>query len=122
MGHTEQVNSVCWSRDGQRVLSGSYDGTAREWDVENGETTLGPIGIGYQLVWAAVYSPGMSRFATAGYGWSSLPDAECPIKIWDAKTGVLVTTLNGHTMFCLAWTMEGKTLIFRRSGCAEFGW
>jgi WD40 repeat protein len=111
MGHTQEVKSVCWSRDGQRVLSGSYDGTVREWDVENGETTLGPIEIGYRLVWAAVYSPDVTRFATAGYGSSSLSDSECPIKIWDAKTGELVTTLNGRTMFCLAWTMDGKTLI-----------
>ncbi|KAG2028919.1 quinon protein alcohol dehydrogenase-like superfamily [Suillus americanus] len=113
MGHKGQVKSVCWSEDGRRVLIGSYDGTAREWDVENGETTLGPIEIGHQLVWAAVYSPDMSMFATAG---DDVNDSEQPIKIWDAKTGELVaTSLNGHTMFCLAWTADGKTLISGRS-------
>ncbi|KIK35434.1 hypothetical protein CY34DRAFT_812149 [Suillus luteus UH-Slu-Lm8-n1] len=113
MGHTEEVKSVCWSQNGQRVLSGSYDGTAREWDVENGETTLGPIDIGYQFVCAAVYSPDKTMFATAGSGrcMPGVSDLECPIKIWDVKTGELVAALNGHTMFCLAWTMDGKTLI-----------
>ncbi|KIK34394.1 hypothetical protein CY34DRAFT_812948 [Suillus luteus UH-Slu-Lm8-n1] len=112
VGHTEGIGSVCWSRNGQRVLSGSYDGTAREWDVEKGETALGPIETGYQLVWAAIYSPDMTMIATAG-GDLPLPgfSSEYPIKIWDAKTGELVTTLNGHTMFCLAWTMDRKTLI-----------
>jgi WD40 repeat protein len=120
MGHTREVKSVCWSRDGQRVLSGSYDGTVREWDVAKGETTLGPIEIGYQFVWTAVYSPDMTMFATAG---SDLPligvSSEYPTKIWDAKTGELVATLNGRTMFqvCLAWTMDGKTLI---SGSCKF--
>jgi WD40 repeat protein len=84
----------------------------RERDVENGETTLGPIETAH--TWAAVYSPDTTMFATASDASSStVPglDPEYPIKIWDAKTGVLVTTLNEHTMFCLAWTMDGKTLI-----------
>ncbi|KIK40862.1 hypothetical protein CY34DRAFT_806792 [Suillus luteus UH-Slu-Lm8-n1] len=111
MGHTGEVKSVCWSRDGQRVLSGSYDGTVREWDVEKGETTLGPIEIGYQLVWAAVYSPDKAMFATAGDDRRPLDSAEYPIKIWDSKTGELVTTLNNLTTSCLAWSTDGKTLI-----------
>ncbi|KAG2046401.1 WD40 repeat-like protein [Suillus hirtellus] len=112
MGHTKAVWSVCWSRDGQRMVSGSYDGTARQWDVENGETILGPIETGHEHVEAVVYSPDISMFATGG-GTFSVSDTEHPVKIWDAKTSELVATLNGHTdwVFCLAWTPDGKTLI-----------
>ncbi|KAG2738573.1 WD40 repeat-like protein, partial [Suillus brevipes Sb2] len=51
----------------------------------------------------------MAMFATAGYDKPS----EYSIKIWDAKTRELVATLKGHTnsVWCLAWSQDGKTLI-----------
>ncbi|KAG1755954.1 quinon protein alcohol dehydrogenase-like superfamily [Suillus lakei] len=111
-GHTKEVWSVCWSRDGRRVLSGSLDGTARQWDAEkHGDSILAPIKTGHGEVRVAVYSPDTTLIATAGLGESSAAK-ECPVKIWDAKTGELVATLKGHTDWvgCLAWTADGKTL------------
>ncbi|KAG2053337.1 WD40 repeat-like protein [Suillus hirtellus] len=104
MGHTKPVVSVCWSGDGQRVLSGSYDGTARQWNVGSGEANPTPIKTGYKSVFAVVYSPDMTMFATGGY--------EQFIKIWNAKTGKLVATLEAaDSVWGLAWTRDGKTLI-----------
>jgi WD40 repeat protein len=119
-GHTREAMSVCW-RDGRSVLSGSADGTARQWDVQSGETVPKPIEIvlasiktGHQEVFAVVYSPDTTLIATAGLGgpYTGKP-LESAVKIWDAKTGELVTTLKGHTntVTCLAWTKDGKTLI-----------
>ncbi|KAG2031784.1 WD40-repeat-containing domain protein [Suillus americanus] len=115
-GHTNYVISVCWSRDGRNVLSGSSDGTARQWDVESGETTLflEQIVTGHNHVYAAVYSPDTTLIATGGYdGPQTGETVESSIKVWDAKTGEVVTTLKGHTdaLRCLAWTKDGKTLI-----------
>ena len=56
--HRSHVNSVCWSQDGGRVVSGSDDGTARVWDVESGKTVL-TIETGLSKVEAVIYSPDM---------------------------------------------------------------
>jgi WD40 repeat protein len=116
-GHTRVVGSVCWSRDGRRVLSGSSDGTTRQWDVENGETVLELMETGHAQVWAVDYLPDMTLIATGGLDGPSTSTIdgkkEYSIKIWDAKTGMLVATLKGHIhpVCCLVWTADGKTLI-----------
>ncbi|KAG2038666.1 WD40-repeat-containing domain protein [Suillus americanus] len=106
-GHTERVLSVCWSVDGNRVGSGSWDGTARVWNVKNGETIL-EIKTGHKHVWTMIYSPdspNQTKIATGGY-------KEFGVKIWDAKTGELITTLkHNRIVFSLAWTSDGKKLI-----------
>ncbi|KAG2065550.1 hypothetical protein BDR04DRAFT_1032451 [Suillus decipiens] len=37
-GHTVVVGALCWSGDGNEMRSGSWDGTARVWDVKSGKT------------------------------------------------------------------------------------
>jgi WD40 repeat protein len=85
-GHTESMGSVCWSTDGDRVMSAFWDGIARVWDVKSSETVLGPMKIKHWHMWAAMYSPDSTKFATAGYN-------ETGVKVMDAKTEKLCTTL-----------------------------
>jgi len=105
-GHTSYVTSVCWNRERQ-VVSGCHNGTARVWDVETGKTILGPIETGLTLV-RVVHSPDETMIATGGYS-----EEKEFIKIWDTKTGKLITNLIGHTwaIHCLAWTTDGRILI-----------
>ena len=35
-GHSEAVSSVCFSTDGSRIVSGSYDETVRIWNAVTG--------------------------------------------------------------------------------------
>ena len=114
MGHSEEAQAVCWSRDGKRVLSCSGDETTRIWNVESGDSeTLGPIATPlnaqFNSCHATVYSPDQTMIATAGRD----------IKIWDAKTFELLTTLALAQGVCsLVWAADGKTLI---SGSHEGG-
>ncbi|KAG1855208.1 WD40-repeat-containing domain protein [Suillus subalutaceus] len=59
-GHTNVVFTLCWSADGERVASGS-------WDVDSGKTIL-TIKTGHKWVWAVIYSPDSSKLATGGDG------------------------------------------------------
>lgn len=109
-----QNRSVCWSQNGRRVLSGSIDGTARQWDVKKGDTILQLIETGHPYVWAVIYSPDMNMIVTGGFNgpWSTGP-IESSIEIRNTNTGKLVGTLKGDVgeVHCLAWTNDGKTLI-----------
>ncbi|KAG0693093.1 WD40-repeat-containing domain protein [Suillus ampliporus] len=97
--------SVCWSPNGELVLSGSFDGTARAWDVKSGETVLGPIETGHEHVEVVIYSPDSTKFATGGYN-------ENGAKIWNAKTGELLATLkHSNKVLSLTWTSDGNKLI-----------
>jgi len=99
-GHTDTVWSLCWSVDGERLVSGSSDGTIRVWDVESGDTVLGPIKTGHEDVYAVIYSPDTTKIATGGY-------EEHAVKIWDAKTRNLLSTIkHNYAVFSLAWTSE----------------
>jgi WD40 repeat protein len=110
-GHTKGVTrtSVCWSAGGDRVVSGSWDGTARVWNVKSGETIL-EIKTGHESVYTVKYSPDNTQIATGGFN-------EHAAKIWDAKTGELITTLeHNRIVFTLAWTSDGKKLITASHG------
>ena len=104
-GHTAAARSLCWSVDGERVVSGSSDGTIRVWDVESGDTVLGPIKTRHEDVYAVIYSPDTTKIATGG-------GDENALKIWDAKTGDLLSTIKHHyQVSSLAWTSDQKKLI-----------
>jgi len=87
------------------MVSGSEDGKIRVWDVESGDTVLGPIMTGHWCVIAVIYSPDTTKIATGGSPWDAL-------KIWDAKTGNLLSTIKHDPPVCsLAWTSDQKKLI-----------
>jgi WD40 repeat protein len=96
---------LCWSIDGERVVSGSNDRTIRVWDVESGDTVLGPIKTCHLDVLAVIYSPDTTKIAVGGL-------CETALTIWDAKTGNLLSTIeHDYPVFSLAWASDQKKLI-----------
>jgi WD40 repeat protein len=99
-GDTDIVQSVGWSPDGCRVVSGSCGGAVRVLDVKSGETIFGSIETGQgNIVWAVSYSPDGKKIITGADG----------LQVWDANTGKLLKTL-GITVACLAWASGGRLL------------
>ena len=56
-GHEAAVNSVSFSPDGGRVVSGSNDRTVRVWDADTGEGIGNPLIGHWDFVVDAVFTP-----------------------------------------------------------------
>ncbi|KAG1840602.1 WD40-repeat-containing domain protein [Suillus subalutaceus] len=120
------VRTMVLSPNGKTVASGCDDGKVRLWDIETRKVIAkwtGHTDVVDALRWskderqncpdnrnratwvkAVIYSPDATKIATGG--WDD--DA---VKIWNAKTGELLKTLEHNAVWSLAWTSDGKKLI-----------
>ncbi|MCM1973714.1 trypsin-like peptidase domain-containing protein [Streptomyces sp. G1] len=102
-GHDQTVDAVAFSPDGKTLATGSFDGTARLWDVASGKTRHTLKGHTDQ-VWTTAFSPDGSLVATGG--------RDAQVQLWKADTGELFSTLTGHEsgVTSVAFSPDGKTL------------
>ncbi|KAG1854362.1 WD40-repeat-containing domain protein [Suillus tomentosus] len=103
-GHTDKVRSICWSPDGERVASGSNDGTVRVWYGQSGKPVLGlnpMMNSEYKDVYTVAYSPDGTRIAVGG-------EEKNALNIWDAKTGELLSTVDGPDIFAGVQMVSGS--------------
>ncbi|MDE0086394.1 MAG: hypothetical protein OXU23_11810, partial [Candidatus Poribacteria bacterium] len=92
--HSETVNSIAFSPDGQRLVSASDDYTFKLWDVQGKRhlSTLSHITNNDQSqIKAIAFSPDGQKIVTAGWH----------VKIWDIYTLREITTLR-HSAWVLA--------------------
>ena len=87
-GHINGVDSVAFSPDGTRIVTGSEDKTAKVWDAKTGSETLTLKGHTREVT-SVAFSPDGTRIVTGSWDQTA--------KVWDAKTGAEVLTLKGHT-------------------------
>ena len=122
-GHTKQVNCVVFSPDGKRIANASGDGTVKVWDVETGKellslqggswlfdvdfspdgTRVAAAGQNFQAtIWDAQTGEQVLSIPNAGWRLTFSPDGEqlatkgrtnAEIKIWNAKTGALISRI-----------------------------
>lgn len=87
--HRYGVNTLSWSRDGQRLASGSYDGSLGIWS-QNGDIIRcipGEFGSLHTVAWSG---DDQGRRLAAGYD-------DGAIRLWDSETGRETARLEGHT-------------------------
>jgi WD40 repeat protein len=115
------VQSVVWSRDGDRVLASSWDGAARVWDVNSAVVTLTLVGH-TSFVQSAEFSPDQKSIVTAGNDrtarlWSAIAGRQVGLFRADNKNGGsypsftpdgrLLLVAYGQTM--QLWQLDGDT-------------
>ncbi len=86
-GHTEGVLSISFSKDGKRLLTSSYDKTARLWDVKTGDQLNRYWGHNW-WVWDANFSTDEQRIVTASQDGTAV--------IWNTETGEKGAPFTGH--------------------------
>ncbi|KAJ7091066.1 hypothetical protein C8R44DRAFT_891755 [Mycena epipterygia] len=85
--HNDPVNSVCFSPDGLRAISGSDDKTARIWDLATGEQ-LHKLHGHEGPVTSVSFSPdGLHTISSS---------IDKTVRIWDVSTGEQLHKLEGH--------------------------
>jgi len=103
-GHLAVVQSVAFSPDGQRIVTGSDDRTAKVWEVANGRELLTLKGHSAPIESVAV-SPDSQRIATGS--------RDQTIKVWEAASGRELLTLKGHGsgVRSIAFSPDGQQIV-----------
>ena len=110
-GNSNYVNSVAYSPDGTKIISGSgnsfeenNDNTIKIWDVTTGEC-LETLGENSNYVNSVAYSPDGTKIISGS--------DDKTVKIWDANTGACLKTLEGHSDWVesVAYSPDGTKII-----------
>jgi len=104
IGHSNRIASCCYSPDGGRIVSASWDKTLKIWDAETGKEIITLIGH-KNVVESCSCSPDGRRIASASWDGT--------LKIWDAKTGKEIKTLTGNSdrMKACSYSLDGLCIV-----------
>ncbi|KAF2818545.1 HET-domain-containing protein [Ophiobolus disseminans] len=99
-GHSEAVNAVVFSPDGQLLASASDDSTVRVWETATGQCRSGHSGD----ISAVVFSPDGQLLASAS--------TDCTVRVWETATGQCRSVLEGQPSWILriAFLPDSRTL------------
>ena len=87
-GHPDPVSSVCFSPDGAKIVSGSWDEKVLIWDAASGEQ-LCSLKVD-SPVFSVAYSADGTKL-TAGLGYPSYS-----VVVFDTQTNEQICSLRGH--------------------------
>lgn len=99
----QQLLSLCWSSDGERIAASGYTRDVTVWNVADGlllHTLTGHL----QSVRATAWSPDGKRLASASTDFT--------VRLWDPGAGRLERILQGHAadVHAAAWSPSSKLL------------
>jgi WD40 repeat protein len=116
--HENNVTSLAISAGGKRIASGSVDGTVKVWNVDQSQEVQ-ILNFDTEIVRSVAISADGKRIATA-FGKSDVngggvdtPGKSGAIRVWDADTGEVIHTLQGHTsnVCSVAISADGKRIV-----------
>jgi len=95
---------VAFSPDGQRIVTGSWDQTAKLWDAHSGRELRTLKGHGASI-WSVAFSPDGQRIVTGSYDQTA--------KVWDAASGRELLTLKGHNarIWSVAFSPDSQRIV-----------
>ena len=88
-GHSDSINLVQISPNGNHIISSGYDNRIKVWDMNTGQclNTIYLHGYSYGAMSLAISPDGNTIVSCS---WDN------PIKVWDINTGECLKTLSGH--------------------------
>lgn len=104
-GHDDAVLSVAFSHDGTRLLSSSYDKSARLWDLATGQEVMAYRGHTW-WVWSAAFSHDDRSVVTAGQ--------DSIVMVWETQTGKrLYPAFRGHRgpVYAARFSPDGSQVV-----------
>jgi dipeptidyl aminopeptidase/acylaminoacyl peptidase len=103
-GHTHWVLAASFSPDGKRIVTASYDQTARVWDAETGKE-IALLKAHTNWVQSASFSPDGTRIVTASFDQTA--------RVWDAESGKEIALLKAHDNGALdaKWRPDGRRIV-----------
>ncbi len=101
--HQDAVLSVQFTKDGSKLLTAGYDGSARLWDVANGMLLKTYKGHTW-WVWDAKFSPKEDRIVTASQDGTAI--------LWETETAKAGPPFTGHEgpIYSAAFSADGAVI------------
>jgi WD40 repeat protein len=105
-GHDRPIQSVAFSPDGSKIISGSFDKTIRVWDASTGIEMLPPLRGHNHRINSVAFSPDGSTIISGS--------DDNTIRVWDAGAGIeMLPPLRGHDYWInsVAFSPDGSKII-----------
>lgn len=106
IGHTEPISGIEFSKDGQNVVTSSWDGKIKLWHTLTG-MQIAKFNDKGAPIYSVNFSPDQKRIISG--------DGDRKIKFWNIETGQLEEQLSGHVSAVtdIKLTSDGKLMISR---------
>ncbi|KIK45762.1 hypothetical protein CY34DRAFT_801228 [Suillus luteus UH-Slu-Lm8-n1] len=102
-GHTKEVRGVVHLPGERQIITCSWDGSLRLWDLENGTQIGKDWRNGNDALWSMALSPNGQMIVT-GSG------IDYDIRLWDVEKRNMIIRCTGHTrvVWALCWSADGE--------------